>query len=75
MDPDAVERVIREVARTYPEMKGVSPTIRREDKAAQEHYLLTFKAKAQLPGGKTMNRIVRVTADARGRIQRISTSR
>jgi hypothetical protein len=75
MDPDAIERVTHEVVRTYAEMRGVSPTIRRETRAAQEQYILTYKAKVNLPGGKTMNRIVHVTADARGRVQRISTSR
>jgi hypothetical protein len=75
MDPDAIARVTREVVRTYAEMQGVSPTVRREAQAAQEHYVLTYKAKVNLPGGKQMTRIVRVTADARGRVQRISTSR
>ena len=75
MDPDAVERVTREVVRTYAEMRGVSPTVRRETRSPQEQYILTYKAKVNLPGGKTMNRIVRVTADPRGRVERISTSR
>jgi hypothetical protein len=75
MDPDAIERVTREVVRTYAEMQGVTPTVRRETQSTQEHYVLTYKAKVTLPGGKTMSRIVRVTADARGRVQRISTSR
>jgi len=75
MDPDAIERVTREVVRTYAEMRGVSPTVRRETRSAQEQYILTYKAKVNLPGGKTMNRIVRVTADPRGRVERISTSR
>ncbi len=75
MDPDAIERVTREVVRTYAEMRGVSPTVRRETRSAREQYILTYKAKVNLPGGKTMNRIVRVTADPRGRVERISTSR
>jgi hypothetical protein len=75
MDTDAIERVTREVVRTYPEMRGVSPSTHREDKAPQEQYILTYKAKVSLPGGKVLSRVVRVTADARGRVQRISTSR
>jgi hypothetical protein len=75
MNPDAIERVTREVVRTYTEMQGVSPTVRRETRSAQEQYVLTYKAKIILPGGKTMTRIVHVTADERGRVQRISTSR
>ncbi len=75
MDPDAIERVTREVVRTYAEMRGVSPTVRREPQAPRYQYVLTYKTKVDLPGGKTMSRIVRVTADERGRVQRISTSR
>ena len=75
MDADAIERVTREVVRTYAEMRGVSPTVRREAQASREQYILTYKAKVNLPGGKSMTRIVRVTADDRGRVQRISTSR
>jgi hypothetical protein len=75
MDPDAIARVTREVVRTYAEMQGISPTVRREAQAPQEQYVLTYKAKVSLPGGKQMSRIVRVTADSRGRVARISTSR
>jgi len=75
MDPDAIARVTKEVVRTYGEMQGASPTVRRETQAPEEQYILTYKAKVNLPGGKQMSRIVRVTADSRGRVQRISTSR
>lgn len=75
MDQDAIERVTREVVRTYPEMRGVKPSVRREPRASQELYLLTYKGKVALPGGRQLSRIVRVTSDARGRIVRISTSR
>jgi hypothetical protein len=75
MDADAIERVTREVVRTYAEMRGATPTVRRETQAPTEQYALTYKAKVNLPGGKSMTRIVRVTADARGRVLRISTSR
>jgi hypothetical protein len=75
MEPEAVERVSREVVRTYPEMRDVKPSVRREAQAAQELYVLTFKGKVALPGGKQLSRIVRATADGRGRIVRLSTSR
>lgn len=75
MDPDAIARVTKEVVRTYGEMQGITPTVRRETQATQEHYILTYKARVSVPGGKQMSRIVRVTADSRGHVQRISTSR
>ena len=75
MEREAVERVSREVVRTYPEMRDVKPSIRREAQTAQELYVLTFKGKVALPGGRQLNRIVRATADGRGRIVRLSSSR
>ena len=76
MKGDVVSRISRQVVRTFPEMDGVSPTVRPQGAGAgNDVYLLTFKGRVSLPGGKTMSRIVRVTADAGGRIIRISTSR
>jgi hypothetical protein len=74
MDNSAVDRVCREVVRSFPEMKGVRPTVRRQ-KGRQDAFQLTFKGKAKLPNGKTMKRVVRVTADDRGSVIRMSTSR
>ena len=58
-----------------PRCDDVKPSVRREAQAAQELYVLTFKGKVALPGGRQLNRIVRATADGRGRIVRLSTSR
>jgi len=76
MDRQLVSEIVREVSRKFPEMSDASPTVRRQDTpAGKEQYILTFKTTASLPGGKSMQRIVRVTADARGKIVRMSTSR
>lgn len=40
-----------------------------------EQYLLTFKGKADLPGGRKISRVVRIVADERGRILKLSTSK
>lgn len=74
MDKATVEKVVRQVVRTFPEMDGVTPTVRQQPGDSPQ-FLLTFKGKAALPGGRTLTRIVRVVADDRGRILRISTSR
>ena len=42
---------------------------------AGARFLLTFKANGQGPGGQTIQRIVRVVADAQGKVLKISTSR
>jgi hypothetical protein len=76
-EKDIVRTISREVVRKFPEMKDVQPTFKQQKdkngKVAQ--ILLTFKGKAVLPGGKTIKRIVRVVADERGQIKKISTSK
>ena len=74
MSDELVSKVSRQVTKTFPEMRGIRPTVRRES-GSDSRYLLTFKGKAELPRGKKLSRIVRVVADERGRIIRISTSR
>lgn len=76
MKRETVTRITRQVVRTFPEMEGVTPTVRaQESNRDADVFLLTFKGRAALPGGKTISRIVRVVADDNGRIIRISTSR
>jgi hypothetical protein len=70
-----IQKVSRQVVRTFPEMDGITPTVRSQPGGDGGQFLLTYKGKAPLPGGKTLTRIVRVVADERGRILRISTSR
>lgn len=72
----ARSRIDREVARSFPEMGAVKPSVQKQaGKNGHTQYLLIYKGKADLPGGKTMSRIVRVVADDQGNIVRMSTSR
>jgi hypothetical protein len=75
MEKGTVQKVSRQVVRTFPEMDGITPTVRSQPGGPEGNFLLTYKGKAALPGGKSLTRIVRVVADDRGRILRISTSR
>jgi hypothetical protein len=76
MEKDSIAKVTRQVVHTFPEMDGVAPSVRGQSgRTDVDQYVLTYKGKASLPGGKTLTRIVRVVADDRGRIIRISTSR
>jgi hypothetical protein len=76
MDRELVAKIAKEVTRRFPEMAEACPSVRRQETPdGKEQYVLTFKAKAALPGGKSMQRIVRVTADARGKVTRMSTSK
>jgi hypothetical protein len=71
MEKDPIAKVTRQVVRTFPEMEGIAPSVRKD----AERFVLTYKGKAEVPGGRMISRIVRVVADERGQIIRISTSR
>ena len=74
MKKEAVEKITRTVVRQFPEMGGVRPAVKSEH-GGEDRYLVTFKGSAALPGGKTIKRIVRVVADEKGDVIRMSTSR
>lgn len=78
LDRKTLSQVNREIFRKFPEMKGIHPDVKAERKAGREgrdRFVLTYKGKAALPGGGNITRIVRVVADQRGRILRMSTSK
>lgn len=77
MKPKAVSQITRKVVEQFPEMEGTEPAVRRQGAPGNgtAQYLLTYKGVAELPGGRSMKRIVRVVADEDGRVIRISTSR
>ncbi|MFA9407132.1 MAG: hypothetical protein ACERKX_15070 [Anaerolineales bacterium] len=77
VDGKDMDDIRRKVAKKFPEMEGVKPSVKAQSgpNGSGDQYLLTFKGKADLPGGRKMNRIVRVVADERGRIIKMSTSK
>jgi hypothetical protein len=77
MKQQAVSAIARKVVDQFPEMDGVKPSVRRQGVPGNgaSQFLLTFKGVSELPGGKSMKRIVRVVADEDGHVIRISTSR
>ncbi len=76
-----IESIASQVYRQFPEVKDARPSVQSQVAAkapgssTDSRYLLTFKGRGQGPGGQTINRIVRVVADARGKVVKISTSR
>jgi hypothetical protein len=57
-------------------MARVHPKVSQQGKNKDNTtYLLTYSGSAELPGGRKINRIVRVVADERGRILKMTTSR
>jgi hypothetical protein len=75
-----VDAIVRQVYRQFPEMRHAQPAVQSQPGAktpGEDHrrYLLTFKGRGQGPGGQSIVRIVRVVADDRGKVLKISTSR
>jgi hypothetical protein len=75
-----IESITQQVRRQFPELQDARPSVQSQPgakavEAGADRFVLTFKARGQGPGGKSIPRIVRVIADDRGKIMKISTSR
>jgi hypothetical protein len=70
-----VDTISKQVYQKFPELKGVSPQVQTQSApktlGASEHFLLVFKGKTP----QNIVRVVRVTADGKGRVLKMSTSR
>lgn len=81
MEPKLVKSISIQVYRRFPEVAEKKPKVRLQstpkgkDQTTQVTYLLTYQTKAEVQGGKTLNRYVRVVADQKGKILKITTSR
>ena len=67
--------ISQQVYQKFPELKGASPQVQNQASpkltGGAEHYLVIYKGKSV----QNIVRVVRVTADARGRVLKMSTSR
>lgn len=74
-----IDSIARQVYGQFPEVKGARPNVQAQAGAktpnSSPRFVLTFKSQGSGPGGKTIPRIVRVVADERGKVIKISTSR
>lgn len=76
VDKNAITKINRKVSRQFPEMSGTKPTVSRSEASnGSFQYQLVYRGQVELPGGKKLKRIVRVTTNNRGRILRMSTSK
>ncbi len=75
MDKKLIEKITRKVTKTFPEMQDVRPSVKREQTRSGLCYRLTYKGKAELPGGRMMKRIAHVLVDECGNVLRMSTSK
>ena len=76
-----IDTISRQIYRQFPEVRDARPMVQNQPGAKSaaaggtDRYVLTFKGSGQGPGGQMINRIVRVVADDRGKVLKVSTSR
>lgn len=75
-----IDTISRQIYRQFPEVRDARPMVQNQPGAKSasggtDRFVLTFKGSGQGPGGQTINRIVRVVADDRGKVLKVSTSR
>ena len=79
MDKKLIGKISEAVYKKFPELKGNKPKIKPEAQAksiqAKNKYILTYKGFAIDQSGRKFPRNVRVVADQKGKILRMSTSR
>jgi hypothetical protein len=69
------EAICARVYRRFPEMKGVRPSVKRQQAKGQDRFLLRFETTVSLEGGARMSSTVRVVANGDGRILKMTSSR
>jgi|TARA_B100000315_G_C14098192_1_gene372445 hypothetical protein len=80
-----IKNIAAKVHRRFPELKNVSPNVRAQaspkslrdgnNSVSSNRFLLTFRGTATLPGGKSMQRVVRVIANDKGRVLKMALSK
>jgi hypothetical protein len=87
LSTEQIETIAKQVYRQFPEIKDTKPVVQNQPgaklpkapggglTAEASRFLLTFKGKGQGPGGQAIVRIIRVVADERGKVIKISTSK
>lgn len=77
MDSKVVERISKKVYSRFPDLKGKKPKIKQSKTISADtaNYILTYNTMAKDIRGNKFPRHVRVVANDRGKIIKMSTSR
>jgi len=79
MNDKSLKSISSKISRQFPEVAKSKPKVQRQSgqktKSSTSTYLITYRGKALTADGKSINRVVRVTADDDGKIIKITTSR
>jgi hypothetical protein len=71
----AKDEICERVYSRFPAMRGVNPSIRRQQAQGQDRFLLCFETAVSLDDGARMSTTVRVVANAEGKIIKMTSSR
>jgi hypothetical protein len=71
MNTDALQKVIKTIKSRYPRMDDSNPKVSPQG----DHFLITFRKKDQLPGGKSLEQTIRVVADGQGNTLKVTSSK
>ena len=72
LEPEVLQKVNRRVARRFPEVRGLKPTLRREGDALVR---VIYRTEVVAPDGHKLVRRVRAVVTPRGKIIKVTTSR
>ena len=72
MEARLVDSVAQEIYRRFPDFSGVRPKVKNY---SDKQYLLIFEKKVKLANGKPLPKIIRVVANDKGKIKKVTTSR
>jgi hypothetical protein len=72
MESKLIESINKQVYKKFPEVQGSNPTLTPRP---GEQVLLVYKANVPTADGRTLERTVRVVADASGKIIKMTTSK
>lgn len=79
MEQKIIQSISKEVYKRFPEVNGKKPKVRLQRQSGKgappgQTYLLTFSTKVNTSTNKSLPRLVRVVANAQGKILKITTS-
>lgn len=79
MDAKALKSISSQIYHRFPEVAGSQPKVQPQSGAqtggASQTFVITFRGTAIASNGKSIPRLVRVTANAQGKILKVTTSR
>lgn len=75
MNSNSIRQIEKQIYRQFPEVAGKRPKVTQQKSAQASNYLLTFNGQVDAPGGGSFKRTVRVVANERGQILKVTTSR